>query len=110
MSLTKYDFREGNTLSTFRLTVLDKNTKEVVPLAASFTATIWFKIDENPSVTKAMTVLTGADDGKVEYQFITGELIEGTMTIIVTIVETGSGKDASTVNDIIKKVGPPTGA
>jgi hypothetical protein len=53
-----------------------------------------------------MTVLTGADDGKVEYQFQAGELIAGDMQIQVKITETASGKIATTINDVKKIVGP----
>lgn len=106
MGRTTYDFRADDSLTVIRFTIFDKQTKQVIPLDGTHTANIVWSIDEAASVSRAMTVLTGADDGKVEYQFATGELIAGDMMIQVEITETASGKIATTINDIKKVVGP----
>lgn len=106
MSCVTYDFRAGNTLPTLKVKVLDSNTKQIIPLDTLFTANLIWKIDTGPTITKAMNVLTGADDGFVEYQFLSGELVAGTMTAIVELTEIATGKTTSTVKDIIREVGP----
>lgn len=106
MATTKYDFRAGDTLSVLRVTILDKQTRNAIPLDGTHTANLVWSIDDAASVSRAMTVLTGADDGKVEYQFLTGELLEGTMQAQVKITETASSKIATTVNEIKKIIGP----
>jgi hypothetical protein len=106
MAATTFDFRADDTLTVIRFTIFDKQTKQVIPLNGTHTANIVWSIDEAPSVSRAMTVLTGADDGKVEYQFQAGELIAGDMQIQVKITETASGKIATTINDVKKIVGP----
>jgi len=106
MSVTKYDFRADDTLTVFRFTIFDKQTKTVIPLSGTHTANLVWSINGGASVTRAMSVLSGADDGKVEYQFASGELIEGTMEVQVKITETSSGNIATTINDITKLIGP----
>jgi len=105
MSAVKYDFMSGDTLSTIRVIITDAVTRLRIPLATLFTASIVFQIDTGPVISRAMTVLSGDDDGIVEYQFQTGELTAGTMQAQVKITEISSGKIATTINGIKKIVG-----
>ena len=106
MGIIKYDFRKGDTLSTLEVEIKDKQTKQTILLDGTHTAQLIWSIEGAASVSRAMTVLTGADDGKVSYQFLTGELIAGTMEAQIKITEISSGKIATTVDDITKKIGP----
>jgi hypothetical protein len=106
MASNKFDFRAGDTLTKVRFTIFDKQTKQVLPLNGTHTAQLVWSIDEAASVSQAMTVLTGVDDGKVEYQFQTGELKEGTIEMQVKITETASGNIATNINTVKKIVGP----
>ena len=106
MSVIQFDFRSGDTLSIFKITVKDKQTKQTLSLDGTHTAQLVWSIEGAASVSRAMTVLTGADDGKVSYQFLAGELIAGTMVAQVKITETASGNVATTINDITKEIGP----
>lgn len=96
---------EGDTLSSLKITINDSATKARISLDTVFTATLTWSIDEGTSTTKAMNVLTGPEDGIVEYQFTAGELTPGTMLAQVTITEISSGKVATTINEIRKEVG-----
>jgi hypothetical protein len=106
MALQTFDFRANDNLSVYETELRDKVTKALIPMDGLFTATIQFSIEGGPTTTRAMTILTGVDDGKAEYQFATGELTVGTMEIQVTITEIASGKIATTVNQVFKEIGP----
>lgn len=106
MALQTFDFRAGDNLSVYETELRDKVTKALIPMDGVYTATIQFRVEDGPVISQAMTILTGADDGKAEYQFLSSELTVGTMEIQVTITETASGKIATTVNQIFKEVGP----
>jgi len=105
MSAEKFDFMSGDTLSTIRVIITDAVTRLRIPLNGLFTAQIVFQIDVGPVISQAMTVLAGADDGIVEYQFQAGELVAGTMQAQVKITEITSAKIATTINGIKKIVG-----
>jgi hypothetical protein len=109
MSAVKYDLMEGDTLSTIKVIITNSVTKARIPLATLFTAQIVFQITDGdtagPVNSQAMTVLSGADDGIVEYQFQAGELIPGIMQAQVKITEISSSKVATTINGIRKVVG-----
>jgi hypothetical protein len=106
MGFQTFDFRAGDTLSIYETELRDKNTKALIPMDGIYTATIQFKVEDGPTISKAMTILTGVDDGKAEYQFLGSELTPGTMEIQVTITEIASGKIATSVNPVFKEVGP----
>jgi hypothetical protein len=101
-----YDFRANDNLSIYQAEFRDKTTKALIPMDGIYTATIQFSIEGGATTTRAMTILTGADDGKAEYQFATGELTVGTMEVQVTITEIASGKIATSVNPVFKEIGP----
>jgi len=91
----QYDFTAGDTGSVLRVTMRDKYTKALLPLSGLYTANILFKMEGGALVSRAMTILSGANDGKAEYQFTTGELTAGTMEAQIEITETASGKKIS---------------
>lgn len=105
MSTVTNTFVAGNTLPSIRVAVRDSKTGSKMALDGSHTAVITWSIDGAASVSQAMDVLTGVLDGYVEYQFLAGELIAGTMQIQVTITEIASGFTSTTTNEIKKIIG-----
>jgi hypothetical protein len=106
MGSIKYDFRANDTLPVIRISIFDEQTKQIIPLFGTHTANIVWSIDGAASVSRATTVLDTPNNGKVEYQFLTGELVAGTMIAQVQVTEIASGKIATTINDIKKLIGP----
>lgn len=106
MAIDVYDFIAGNTLPILQVEITNKQTGVPVPLAGLLTATLSWSIDGGSTVSKAMTVLAGLDNGTVEYQFGPGDLVAGTMSIQVVITEISTGFISTTVNGIKKIVGP----
>lgn len=104
--IISYDFTAGDTGSVLRITVRDKYTKSVIPLNTIYTVNLLFKMEGGMLVSRAMTVLTGADDGKAEYQFSTGELTAGTMQAQIEVTEIASGKKISGLGIQTFEVGP----
>jgi hypothetical protein len=88
------------------VTVRNRYTKAVIPLNGIYTANLVFKNANGVTLSRAMTVLTGANDGKLEYQFATGELVEGAMETQVEINHTASGKKISELGVRVYQVGP----
>lgn len=105
MSTVTNTFVAGNTLPSIRVAVRDSKTGSKMALDGSHTAVITWSIDEAASVSQTMDVLTGVLDGYVEYQFLAGELIAGTMQVQVTITEIASGFTSTTTNEIKKIIG-----
>jgi len=105
MSTGTNTFIAANTLPKIRVAIRDSKTGSKVSLEGIYTATITWSIDSAASVSAAMSVLTGVNDGYVEYQFTAGQLIAGTMQIQVTITEIATGFTSTTVNEIKKIVG-----
>jgi hypothetical protein len=105
MSTGTNTFVASNTLPKIRVAVRDSKTGSKLALAGIYTATITWSVDSAASVSRAMSVLTGVNDGYVEYQFAAGELIAGTMQIQVTITEIATGFTATTTNEIKKIIG-----
>lgn len=105
MSNATNTFIAANTLPTLRVAVRDSKTGSKVSLEGLYTATIAWSIDGAATVSTPATVLTGANDGYVEYRFTAGQLVAGTMQIQVTLTETATGFTSTTVNEIKKIVG-----
>ena len=105
MSTSTNTFVAGNTLPSIRVAIRDSKTGSKLALDGAYTATITWSIDSAASVAKAATVLTGVNDGSVEYQFLAGELIAGVMDIQVTVTEIASGFTSTTINPIKKTIG-----
>ena len=101
-----YDFTTGDTGSVLRVTVRDKYTKAILPLDTIYTVNLLFKAAGGTLQSRAMTVLTGTDDGKAEYQFQSGELTEGTLQAQIEITEIASGKKISEIGIRTYEVGP----
>jgi hypothetical protein len=105
MSTPTNTFIAGNTLPKIRVALRDQKTGLKVALDGIYTAAVTWSIDGAASVSGAATVLTGANDGVIEYQFKAGELIAGTMQLQVTITEIATGFTSTTVNEIKKIIG-----
>jgi hypothetical protein len=105
MSTGTNTFVAGDTLTSIRVAIRDSKTGSKMALDGSHTAVISWSIDEAATVAKSMDVLTGSLDGNVEYQFLAGELVAGTMQIQVTITEIASGFEATTTNEIKRIIG-----
>lgn len=106
MSVPLYDLRVGDTLTTVRSSVVDKYTKQRLSLSGTHTARIKFQVDNGTVFDQPMTVLSGTDDGVVEYQFQAGEVTLGTMKIQIQITEISTGFIVVSINEICKEVGP----
>lgn len=102
----KYDFTAGDTGSVLRITVRDKYTKGIIALNTVYTVNLLFKMAGGTLLTRSMTVLTGTNDGKAEYQFQSGELTVGTMEAQIEITEIASGKKISGLGIQTFEVGP----
>jgi hypothetical protein len=105
MSSNTNTFIAANTLPKIRVAIRDSKTGLKVSLEGLYTATIAWSIDSAATVSKAMSVLTGSNDGYVEYQFGAGDLVAGTMQIQITITEIATGFTSTTVNEIKKIIG-----
>ena len=105
MSTALNTFIASNTLPKIRVAVRDSKTGLKVSLDGIYTATIAWSIDSAATVSQAASVLTGVEDGYVEYQFGAGELTAGTMIIQVTITEIATGFTSTTTNEIKKIIG-----
>jgi len=104
--IVSYDFTAGDTGSVLRITVYDRYTKSIVALDGIYTVNLLFKPEGGALLVRAMTVLTGADNGKAEYQFQSGELTVGTMEAQIEITEIATGKKISEVGIRTYEVGP----
>lgn len=89
MATTLYAFVAGDTNSVVRVTIVNKQTRDVIDLTGS-TVRFIFSIDSGPTKSVVMTILSPATAGVCEYQFVTGDLVAGTMTanIEVTFADT----------------------
>lgn len=105
MSSKVNTFIQGDTLSAVKFRIIDSKTKQTKLLDGIFTAQLVWAIDDAAAQSKAMTVLSGADDGFVEYQFEAGELLPGSMQMRVKLTEIASGRIATTTNEVKKTVG-----
>lgn len=84
MALTLYDFVAGDTNSVVRVTIINKQTRAVIDLTSA-TVLFIFSIDSGPTKSQTMTVLAPATAGVCEYQFVTGDLVVGTMSAAVQV-------------------------
>lgn len=102
----QYDFTAGDTGSVLRISVTDRYTKARIPMSGVYTALLLFKAAGGTLQSRAMTILTGADDGRAEYQFQTGELTVGELEAQVELTHTASGKKISELGIRRYQVGP----
>ncbi len=84
MAVTIYDFVALDTNSVVRVTIVNKQTRAVIDLTNS-TVLFIFSIDGGPTKSATMTVLAPATAGVAEYQFITGDLVAGTMNANIEV-------------------------
>ncbi len=78
MAVTIYDFVAGDTNSVVRVTIVNKQTRAVIDLTSA-TVLFIYTIDTGSTQSRTMTVLAPATAGVCEYQFVTGDLVAGTM-------------------------------
>jgi hypothetical protein len=84
MAAPIFDFVAADTNSVVRVTIVNKQTRGVIDLTNT-TVLFIFSIDSGPTKSATMTVLAPALDGVVEYQFVVGDLVEGTMTAAIQV-------------------------
>lgn len=106
MASIQYDFTASDTGSVLQVSVRNKYTKALIPLATLYTALLIFKTSAGTVLSRAMTVLTGTNDGKLEYQFQTGELVVGALETQVELTHIASGKKISELGIKTYQVGP----
>lgn len=107
MGHIKYDFTAGDTGSKIRVALHDSRARGlIVPFDGVYNAAIWVKPAGGSAVRRAMTNLTGANDGYAEYQFTASELVEGTLTTQVEITKVADGTIVSQLDQAYFKVGP----
>lgn len=107
MAHLDYDFTENDTGSKVRVTFIDKSTgQRLTPFNGVYNASLWVKPNAGAWVERAMSVLSGANDGQAEYQFTSLELTEGSLS---TQAQATKISDASIVSELgikVYKVGP----
>ncbi len=101
-----YDFTAGDTGSVLQVSIRDRYTKGLILLNGVYTATLLFKSAGGALQSRSMTILSGANDGKAEYQFQTGELTAGELETQVELTHTSSGKKVSELGIRRYQVGP----
>ena len=84
MAAPIYDFVALDTNSVVRVTIVNKQTRAVIDLTNA-TVVFIFSIDTGPTKSATMTVLVPATAGIAEYQFVTGDLVAGTMTAAIQV-------------------------
>jgi hypothetical protein len=84
MAAPIFDFVALDTNSVVRVTIVNKQTRGVIDLTNA-TVLFIFSIDTGPTKSPTMTVLAPATAGIAEYQFVTGDLVAGTMSAAVQV-------------------------
>lgn len=84
MATSLYDFVAQDTNSVVRVTIINKQTRDVILLTGS-TVRFIFSIDSGPTKSPIMTILSPATAGVCQYQFVTGDLVTGTMSANIEI-------------------------
>ena len=80
----------GDTGSVLRITCKDNDTEAAIDLTGSTVRLRW-EDDTGTVQTRTMTIVTAAS-GIVSYQFVTDEIIYGTMKFEVEITDSGGYK------------------
>lgn len=78
----------GDTGSKIVVTCKDKDTAVVIDLTGA-TAKLRYSINGGATVEKNMVIVAPATAGKVEYQFLSADLVAGTMQSEVQITDAG---------------------
>jgi len=90
MAVTLFDFVEGDTNSTVRIPIVNKQTRAVIDLTNAATVRFIYTIDSGSTQSRIMTILSPATAGICEYQFVTGDLVAGIMTANIEVTFTDS--------------------
>ena len=107
MAHLTYDFTAGDTGSKIRVRIVNSATGGLlVPFNGVYAATIMVKSSLGNPNLRAMTNLTGADDGQAEYQFTPTELAEGDLETQVRVTRISDSVVISELGIKVHKVGP----
>ena len=90
MAAAIFTFVAGDTGSTVRITIVNKQTRKVIDLTNAATILFIYTIDTGSTQSRTMTILSPATAGVCEYQFVTGDLVAGTMTANIEVTFTDS--------------------
>lgn len=86
MALCDIDFVAGDTGSVHGPVTCKDKAGTVIDLTGA-SAKLIYRMDGGAKITKTMTVNSPTTDGKVQYQFLTGELVVGVMAGEVEITD-----------------------
>lgn len=107
MAHLDYDFSEFDTGSKLRVTFISKTTgQKLVPFNGVYNATLLVKPAGGVVTARAMSVLSGVDDGSAEYQFTAGETLEGDLQTQAIATRISNGDIVSELGVKVWKVGP----
>ncbi len=102
-----YDFTASDTGAKIRVGFINGSTgKRLVPFSGVYNADLRVKAQDADTFTRAMTVLSGDDDGFAEYQFLPGELVEGQTEIQAVITKVSDATFVSELGTKLYRVGP----
>lgn len=107
MAHLDYDFTEGDTGSKIRVTFIQKSTgQKLVPFNGVYNAILLVKPAGGVMQARNMSVLSGADDGSAEYQFVSSELPEGDLEVQARATRISDGMFVTELGVKSFKVGP----
>ena len=107
MAHNTYDFTAGDTGSKIRVRMIDELTGAILqPFNGLFNAYIKVKPEGGALAVRTMAVLSGANDGYAEYQFLGSELVLGTLQTQVQIQRISDGTVVSQLGIEEHEVGP----
>lgn len=107
MAHLDYTFTAGDTGSKIRVRMIDALTGQLlVPFNGVYNATILVKPEGGTVTPRAMTILSGANDGYAEYQLLASELLVGETETQVQITRISDGTVVSELGIKVHKVGP----
>ena len=92
----------GDTGSKLVVTCKDNETQATIDLTGA-TVKLRFSIDGAAVAEKTMTIQTPATAGKAEYQFLSADLVAGTMQAEVQITDAG-GKIITSLEPFILQI------
>ena len=107
MAHIDYSFSQNDTGSKLRVTFIHKSTgQKLVPFNGVYNATLLVKPQGGVVTARAMTVLSGVDDGSAEYQFTSAELAAGELQTQAIATRISNGDVVSELGIKVWQVGP----
>lgn len=107
MAHLDYSFSQNDTGSKLRVTFIHKATGlKLTPFNGVYNATVLVKPAGGVVTARAMSVLSGADDGSAEYQFTSAELAAGDLQTQALATRISNGDVVSELGIKTWKVGP----